>query len=399
MKHKAPWKIIRPAAWITIILLIHLLVFSLRGSAVLAAPGAAIRVDNMNENQLFKQAFDAVAAAKLGHEKQYKPPNNHQTKWSDAAIYLSAFLGRISVNEGGVQEARTYQSNLDEIEKYLDELILLGTDYQRYETIIVPCLSKAGVPNVRSSTTNVKAPSLLPTRAPAPSAQTRAPGLLFSEEFNGPPLNKVFQSGLPDAVFRPNNNAFASYEGAPSYSFETWSGGAKYLRLNNSLNNTQRKGWRTSEAYNPGDRAFRLELRFNPRTQASDKGIDQLLEVWLIDANSQHKHIRVTVFSDGYGANRLFAYTNTLISKGEERGFGFEDNKWYRLVITGSPNENIKAAILDDAGTRELVSLITGSRSNAFPNGFRLGLSQSVGYPGGRYPTDVAIDWIRLTAE
>jgi hypothetical protein len=104
------------------------------------------------------------------------------------------------------------------------------------------------------------------------------------------------------------------------------------------------------------------------------------------------------VFSDGYGANRLFAFTNTLISKGQERGFGFEDNQWYLLVITGSPNQIIKAAVYDDSGTKELVSLPVGSNLRSFPKGFRLGLSQSIGFPGGTYHTDVGIDWIRLTA-
>ncbi len=388
MRPNSSKTLLRSAGWIALLVASHLLVLGIgqatnaRANPIAVLPGAIPNLVEYSADELYDLAIEAEENA----------------EWEQSLIYQSAYLGKLDAGQALSAKTRTELTHLRTTLSYARYYYRLGTEAYRDKNLVTRCLADAGVR--WSYSVPPRPPAPLPARAPAPSStRVRAPESLFSEEFNGPNLNPVFQEGLPDAAFRPNSDGRAIYDGAPMYSFDTWGGGAKYLRMFSNLNDTQRKGWRTSQVFNPGSRVFRLELRFNTRTQSRDMGIDQLLEVWLLDADNQHKHIRVTVFSDGFGANRLFAYTNTLISKGEERGFGFEDNKWYRLVITGSPNQTIKAAVLDDSGTKELVSLLVGSNLGAFPKGFRLGLSQSVGYPGGRYPTDVGIDWMRLTAE
>jgi hypothetical protein len=386
MKTKISFPSKSTIGWIAVILVSHLLVFGFRqargarAEAVNALPTDIPNLVAYSSDQLYDLAIEA----------------ERNSEWEQAMIYLSAYMGKQDENLANAYKTKTELSHLSTAYKYSRYYYTLGTEAKRDQNRISRCLAEA---NVRwSYAVPPRAPAPLPTRVPAPgSSRPRAPESLYNEDFSGPSLNNIFQEGLPNSVYRPNSSARASYAGAPFYAFQNWDG-ASFLRLYNRLDDTQRKGWSTSRVFNPGNRAFRLELRFNPFTQSRDRGIDQLLEVWLLDSDNQHKHIRATVFSDGYGANRKFAYTNTLISKGQESGFGFENNKWYRLVITGSPNQIIKAAIYDDSGTRELVSLPVGSNLRAFPNGFRLGISQSVGFPGGRYPTDVGIDWIQLTA-
>jgi hypothetical protein len=67
------------------------------------------------------------------------------------------------------------------------------------------------------------------------------------------------------------------------------------------------------------------------------------------------------------------------------------------LVIQATGSQNIRASLFADDGTTELVGQTLAYNASAFPNGFQIGLAQSVGVPNGAYPVDVAIDWVRLT--
>src|SRR5687768_10856999 len=64
---------------------------------------------------------------------------------------------------------------------------------------------------------------------------------LFFDDFNGPNLNPVWQGPLPDAPYR-FLSVDAAYLGDSNFSFESL-GGDTVIRLQNILDNTQRRGW------------------------------------------------------------------------------------------------------------------------------------------------------------
>jgi hypothetical protein len=65
-------------------------------------------------------------------------------------------------------------------------------------------------------------------------------------------------------------------------------------------------------------------------------------------------------------------------------------------VLTGSKDQEIRAEVYDDDTGKALIEMVLGRDADLFNSGIRIGLIQFMGSPGGAYPTDVAIDWIRL---
>jgi hypothetical protein len=218
---------------------------------------------------------------------------------------------------------------------------------------------------------------------------------LFFDDFNGPIPNPVWQGPLPNAPYR-FRSVDAAYLGDSNFSFESLDG-STVIRLQNILDNTQRRGWSSSTVFAP-DGPIVLEARFNTLVQSRDTGIDELIEMWLLDADDLERHDFVALLAPGYGVGRDFTGASTITDSGTDIPFRFENNTWYRMVIRGSAAEGVRASVYADGGTEELTGVDFGHDLSVYPSGVRIGLSQSMGFPDGPYPTDVAIDWIRLTA-
>ena len=183
---------------------------------------------------------------------------------------------------------------------------------------------------------------------------------------------------------------------APNYSFQTLDG-ASVLRLQNVLSNAQRVGWSTATTF-PSDVPIQVETRFNTMVQSPSTGIDQLLELWLLDPTNQGRYDEVELSAPAYGSDRIFAASSSISGHSIDTNFQFSDNTWYRMVLTGSPTGDVWAYIYADDGTTELTGFDLGNTLSAFGNdGFEIGLSQSMGLPNGAYPTDVAVDYLEVT--
>jgi hypothetical protein len=69
------------------------------------------------------------------------------------------------------------------------------------------------------------------------------------------------------------------------------------------------------------------------------------------------------------------------------------------MALTGSTTQPVHAAIYADSGTKELIGVDLGHTLSTYKSGFRIGISQSMGFPNGVYPTDVGIDWVKLSVD
>lgn len=220
-------------------------------------------------------------------------------------------------------------------------------------------------------------------------------GELFFDNFEGPRLSSVWRPFLPDAPYR-HLSVPAVYLGESEHAFETLDGNS-VLRLHDVLDNTQRRGWSSSSIFT-ADSPIVYEARFNTMLQSAETGIDELLELWLIDAENPEQYDIVALSTPGYGSDRIFTAGSSITGQGLDTFFEFSNNTWYRMVITGSTTEEVTASIYDDARTTELISIGFGHTLSSYAAGFRIGISQSMGFPGAPYPTDAAVDWVRLSA-
>jgi hypothetical protein len=117
-----------------------------------------------------------------------------------------------------------------------------------------------------------------------------------------------------------------------------------------------------------------------------------------LDSSIPDNYDKVALSAPDYGVDRIFASDSSITKMGLETDFPFTNNTWYRMVISGSMTQEVRASIYNDAATVELIGVNLGHNLSAYTSGFRIGLSQSMASPGSPFPTDVAIDWVRLTA-
>src|SRR5436190_7281479 len=216
---------------------------------------------------------------------------------------------------------------------------------------------------------------------------------LFFDDFNGPTLNPTFQASLPIAPAE-SGGVNLTYLGAPNYSFGTVAG-ASVLRLTTTMDNRQRVGWNTSTIFKVSD--FRLEARFNVLVQSPTTSIDSFIEAWLIDAANSARNVVTGPAGQNYGLTRQLRGGSSIDGQHLVQATKYFDNTWYRLVITGAANRNVRASLFADDGTTELIGQTFGFNTTSFPSGFEIGLGQESGVPNGPYPVDVAIDYLRLT--
>jgi hypothetical protein len=215
----------------------------------------------------------------------------------------------------------------------------------------------------------------------------------FFDDFNGPGLKTAYQAALPNAGWR-FGSPYAVYNGPPNYSFQHL-GGVTVIRIQDMLNDAQRTGWSSSEDFRATG-PIRLEARFNTVVQSPTTAIDELLELWILDSTNLERYDKVALSAPDYGAARVFTAGSSITNTGLDTLFAFANNTWYRLVISGSPTQQIRLSVFDDSGSAELIGVNTGHTLASYPSGFKIGFSQSMGLPGTAYPTDVAVDWIRL---
>ncbi|MEK7755022.1 MAG: Ig-like domain repeat protein, partial [Acidobacteriota bacterium] len=236
-----------------------------------------------------------------------------------------------------------------------------------------------------SSTSAVLVQTVNPT-PPPPQPQT-----LFFDDFAGP-LSPAYAAVFPNPWDR-------TYLGASGYSFQTVDG-ASVIRLQNVLGNASVRGWSSSATYSSNG-YIRLEARFNTMVQSSSTGIDDLLGLWIFDAANINRFDHIALSAPAYGSLRYLWVSSSHTGVNQVYNwapFSFANNTWYRMVITGSPTQNVRLSIYDDTGTVELAGVNVPHTLASYGSGSKFGLSQAMGLPGSPYPTDVAIDWLRLTS-
>ncbi len=217
---------------------------------------------------------------------------------------------------------------------------------------------------------------------------------LLTNDFDGSPLDAVWQPSLPNAGTGGGATPIETYGGAPGYTFTTV-GTNTVLRLSNTLNPLERRGWSSGTIYQ--GQSFRYEVRFNTLTQGAGAGTGGLIELWILDAANSNRWDTVSLYAGDYGTNRALLAGSSIDNSYNTFPFNFADDTWYRLVLYALPNQGVHAAVLSDAGV-ELAGISFVHGAALFVSGFRVGLSQFVRSPAAASPVDVALDWLRLTS-
>ena len=252
--------------------------------------------------------------------------------------------------------------------------------------------------------------------------------VLFVDDF-GAGVSPVWRASLP-AVYGHHNPL--RYDGVATPFETTWAGSPPLrferlgiptvLRLNQPMAPLAHNGLLTQTAYKTN--AFRYEVRFNTRTQgpfsldpAVNHSIDGFIEIGLFDPADASRYDVTSLFGNRYHLERTFQANSGIDGFGNgwhnprnEDGTidpdirdggvlsSYQNDTWYKLVLTGAAGQNIAAQLESDDG--QILSSWTFSHDiSGFPNGFRLGIAQYMGYPFATFPVDVAIDYVRLTGQ
>jgi hypothetical protein len=160
--------------------------------------------------------------------------------------------------------------------------------------------------------------------------------VLLSDDFNGPELNPVWQASLPSAPWR-FGAGIAAFQGESNFSFESLAG-ASVIHLHNILNDAERRGWSSAQSF-AANAPIVYEARFNTLVQSSTTGIDELLEIWLLDANDPNNYDLVALSTPNFGSSRIFTAGSSITNAGLDTYFTFVQNTWYRMLIRGSPTQ------------------------------------------------------------
>src|SRR5579863_2463031 len=232
-------------------------------------------------------------------------------------------------------------------------------------------------------------------------ARSADAAILFYDNFTGPVIGPAWTTALPDAWQRtPQTSGTATYIGAPGFVSFGVLDGASVLKLDDILNDASRDGWSSTAVIAPTKTPIICEVRFNTLTLGPTTSIDGFMELWLLDATDQTKYVKVSLVAPEYGSGRVFdafsSVTNAhLDSVDAGSDFTFADNTWYRMVLTGSITQGLRAKISDDT-EKILIGTELGHSLSAYSSGFRVGISQVMGAPGAFYPTNVAIDYVEV---
>ncbi len=217
---------------------------------------------------------------------------------------------------------------------------------------------------------------------------------LFYDACSGPALNPAWQASLPTASLAGDRFPQAAFLGAPTFTFSAVNN-RPALRLANTLDRFQRRGWSSTEAFSA--LRFRYEVRFNTLTQSSQWSIDAFIEIWVFDAGNPKRHDILSPFGANFSNDRRFFSGSSIDDDYSNLPVDYKNNTWYRLVIEGAPGRKFRASLYSDAG-RELVGRDLQHGADAFKCGFKVGLSQAMGDPfTGPSPAQVAVGSVKLT--
>jgi subtilisin-like proprotein convertase family protein len=217
---------------------------------------------------------------------------------------------------------------------------------------------------------------------------------LFLDDFAGPGLNPIWQPQLPNAGTGAGPTPVVTNAGPPSYSFGAL-GTNSIIRLSNTLGSQQRRGWRSATAF--GGQSFRYEVRFNTLTNQVWPGLNGLIEIWILDALDPSRFDVISVAAGNAGTPPLLLAGSSIDSSYNTLGFNYQDNTWYRLVLSAAPNQGVRAALLSDAGA-ELAGVSFLHGAGVFSSGYRIGLSQFVGTAAAAQSVNAAVDYTSLTS-
>ncbi len=224
-----------------------------------------------------------------------------------------------------------------------------------------------------------------------------ATGISFFDDFNGPTLNPIWETNLPDAYcgsFLVGSAQVASYIGAPAYSFQSLES-SSVLRMTDTMGPLQRRGWSSSTNFVAGN--FRYEARFNSLVQSPTTSIDGYFEIWVMNATNENLYDIVSPFSGGFGSSFYAFFGSSIDNYYSNTPYNYTSNTWYRLVIQCLPGQNIRESLCDDSGN-ELTGYTLAHGAAAFGSGFKIVISQAVGASYTPYPTDVAVDYVSLNS-
>ena len=166
------------------------------------------------------------------------------------------------------------------------------------------------------------------------------------------------------------------------------------LNMSDVLPPLHRVGWTLATNFNTSN--FRYEVRFNTLTQSADASIDGFIEVWILDVANSNRFDIAGLFGASFSTDRRVYAGSAIDGSYTNPVFNYQNDTWYRLVLEGGTNENIRASLYNDQGT-ELVSLVLAHNTSAYPSGFTIGLSQGMGTPTMSYPQAVAVDFVALS--
>jgi hypothetical protein len=229
------------------------------------------------------------------------------------------------------------------------------------------------------------------TTAFCANAQSR----LFFDDFDGPALNPNWvTNGLPTSL-NPDSYPFdVFYVGSPQVAFQNIEG-ASSLRISTAQGALRRVGWTMVGVFT--NSSFRYEIRFNTLVQSLATSIDGCIEIWLLDAANSNRCDVAGLFGSWYSTSPRFMTSSSIDQTYFVPDFAYQNNTWYRLILEGSTNANIRAALCSDDG-KELMNQEFTHDLRAFPTGFKIGLSQGMGTPDNIYPQNIAIDYAAVSA-
>ncbi|HUA66415.1 MAG TPA: immunoglobulin domain-containing protein [Alphaproteobacteria bacterium] len=223
-----------------------------------------------------------------------------------------------------------------------------------------------------------------------------APVALFFDDFDGPSLNPIWQTNLPNAYcgsFPQGGAQIAAYVGAPNYSFGLLDSNT-VLNLDDNMGPLQRRGWGSSTNFILP--YFRYEARFNSLYLSSATSIDGFFEIWIMNATNNNLYDIVSPFAGGFGSNPYMFFGSSVDNSFIQGSYAVTSNTWYRLVLQCLPGQNIRASLCDD-NDNELIGHTFAHDGSAFGSGFQIVFSQAVGASGSAYPTKAAVDYVKLT--
>ena len=186
---------------------------------------------------------------------------------------------------------------------------------------------------------------------------------------------------------------YETYLGAPNYQFQTISN-VPVLRMNTFMSNLQRVGWSLNTSFSAAN--FRYEVRFNTLIQSPATSIDAFVEIWILNATNYNSYDIVSLFGANSSTDPHFDAGSSVSGFTTYQSFIYQNNTYYRLVLQGNTNQNIRASLCDDQGN-ELMGYDLGHTAAAYSGGFTIGLSQAIDRPNTTSPTDVAIASAMLT--